>query len=139
MVPLSQLDAKSIMSRDVLEEVFSQEDEVYRAEMLADLALRASELRCKAEFKQVVAAYKRAEREIKKQEAEEKRQYEQLNLFTDYEQLKKDEEEEVERLNKEKNMQHAVIDIKKKFGKNAILNSFGQRHILPCIVCARQQ
>ena len=48
MVPLSQLDAKSIMSRDVLEEVFSQEDEVYRAEMLADLALRASELRCKA-------------------------------------------------------------------------------------------
>ena len=58
---------------------------------------------------------------IGEQEAEEKRQYEQLNLFTDYEQLKKDEEEEAERLNKEKNMQYAVIDIKKKFGKNAIL------------------
>lgn len=87
MVPLSQLDAKSIMSRDVLEEVFSQEDEVYRAEMLADLALRASELRCKAEFKQVVAAYKRAEREIKKQEAEEKKRnnslMEHFTNFTD--------------------------------------------------------
>ena len=87
MVPLSQLDAKSIMSRDVLEEVFSQEDEVYRAEMLADLALRASELRCKAEFKQVVAAYKRAEREIKKQEAEEKKRnnslVEHFTNFTD--------------------------------------------------------
>ena len=49
------------------------------------------------------------------------RQYEQLDLFTDYEQLKKKEEEEKERLNREKNIQHAVIDIKKKFGKNAIL------------------
>lgn len=58
---------------------------------------------------------------LDEQEADRKRQYEQLDLFTDYEQLNKEKEEEEERLNKEKNIQHAVIDIKKKFGKNAIL------------------
>ena len=47
--------------------------------------------------------------------------FEQLNLFTDYGiEHKKKEEEEVT-LELEKKMQHAVIDIKKKYGKNAIL------------------
>ena len=54
MVPLNKLDSKSIMSREVLDEVFNQEDEIYRAELLASLALRASELRCKTEFTSVV-------------------------------------------------------------------------------------
>ena len=49
------------------------------------------------------------------------RQYEQLDLFTDYEKLMKNEKEKEERLDREKSIQHAVIDIKKKFGKNAIL------------------
>ena len=48
-------------------------------------------------------------------------EYEQLNLFTDYgaqvEQKKKEEEE----LAREKRMQQAVLEIKKKFGKNAVL------------------
>ena len=48
-------------------------------------------------------------------------EYEQLNLFTDYgtqvEQKKKEEEE----LAREKRMQQAVLGIKKKFGKNAVL------------------
>ena len=47
MVPLNKLDSKSIMSREVLDEVFNQEDEIYRAELLASLALRASELSAK--------------------------------------------------------------------------------------------
>ena len=42
-----------------------------------------------------------------------------MNLFTDYEaQRKKKEEEELAR---EKRMQQAVLEIKKKFGKNAVL------------------
>lgn len=47
--------------------------------------------------------------------------YEQLNLFTDYfnEEEKKKEEEEA--LKREKRMQMAVLEIKKKYGKNAIL------------------
>lgn len=62
MVPLNKLDSKSIMSREVLDEVFNQEDEIYRAELLASLALRASELRCKTEFTSVVNAYKKCKR-----------------------------------------------------------------------------
>ena len=47
--------------------------------------------------------------------------YEQLDLFTDYEAVKeKREQEECER-QREKSVQKAVLDIKKKFGKNAIL------------------
>ncbi len=46
---------------------------------------------------------------------------EQLDLFTDYEaEMKKRETEEAE-LTREKNMQQAMISIKKKYGKNAIL------------------
>lgn len=51
----------------------------------------------------------------------DKNSYEQLDLFTDFNALIEEEKEEERRLSKEKNIQHAVIDIKKKFGKNAIL------------------
>ncbi len=47
--------------------------------------------------------------------------FEQLNLFTDYATEQKKKEEEEAALEREKKMQHAVLDIKKKFGKNAIL------------------
>ena len=46
---------------------------------------------------------------------------EQLDLFTDYEALSKKRQKEEEFLEKEKRMQQAVLDIKKKYGKNAIL------------------
>ena len=45
----------------------------------------------------------------------------QLDLFTDYEELQKQNAEEENKLSKEKSMQRALIDIKKKYGKNAIL------------------
>ncbi len=47
--------------------------------------------------------------------------YEQLDLFTDYEILKKQREKENAELEREKRMQNTILDIKKKFGKNAIL------------------
>lgn len=47
--------------------------------------------------------------------------YEQLDLFTNFEDKVKREKEEKERREKEKNLQHAIIDVKKKYGKNAIL------------------
>ncbi len=46
---------------------------------------------------------------------------EQLDLFTDYEALEKQREEENAALEREKKMQQAMLTIKKKFGKNAIL------------------
>jgi DNA polymerase V len=47
--------------------------------------------------------------------------YEQLDLFTDYEAVQKEKEKEDATLLREKKMQQAILDIKKKFGKNAIL------------------
>ncbi|HCB93368.1 MAG TPA: hypothetical protein DEP57_06110, partial [Selenomonas sp.] len=42
---------------------------------------------------------------------------EQFDLFTDYDAMEQDAKEE----QKEKSLQHAMISIKHKFGKNAIL------------------
>ena len=48
-------------------------------------------------------------------------QYQQLDLFTDYHALEMHEAEEKAALEREKKMQLAVLSIKKKFGKNAVL------------------
>ena len=50
-----------------------------------------------------------------------KESYEQLNLFTDYDTLDITSKAENRVLEREKRMQQAVLDIKKKYGKNAIL------------------
>ena len=47
--------------------------------------------------------------------------FEQLTLFTDYDAIEKERTAEREMLDREKRIQHAVLDIKKKFGKNAII------------------
>lgn len=47
--------------------------------------------------------------------------YDQLSLFVDYDALKKKQQKESINLEKEKNLQKAIIDIKKKFGKNSVL------------------
>lgn len=45
----------------------------------------------------------------------------QLDMFTDYEELERLQALERDRVSKEKNLQKAVIEIKKKYGKNAML------------------
>ncbi|MBN2793912.1 MAG: DNA methylase [Clostridia bacterium] len=47
--------------------------------------------------------------------------YEQLDLFTNYEEKIKEEKIEQENLEKERHLQKAILDIKKRFGKNAVL------------------
>ncbi len=47
--------------------------------------------------------------------------FEQLDLFTDYDALKKEREAEEAKLQRERSLQQAVLDIKKKYGKNAVL------------------
>lgn len=47
--------------------------------------------------------------------------FQQLDLFTDYEDEAEQKAEEKAALEREKKIQHAVLDIKKKFGKNAVL------------------
>ena len=52
---------------------------------------------------------------------EEKGQYEQMNLFTDYGLDTVQDEKEKEREKKEKKLQQAILKVKTKYGKNAIL------------------
>lgn len=47
--------------------------------------------------------------------------YEQLNLFTDYETLRKQQEEEKKALSRERKLQETMLKVKKKYGKNAML------------------
>ena len=51
----------------------------------------------------------------------EKVEFEQLDLFTDYQAREKEKAKEDAALEREKKLQMAMLDIKKKFGKNAIL------------------
>lgn len=55
------------------------------------------------------------------QEKKEEAVFEQLDLFTDFASLEKEREREEKALEKEKCIQHAVLDIRKKYGKNALL------------------
>ena len=53
--------------------------------------------------------------------AQKKTEYEQLELFTDYEAQSRQQEQEEETLRRERKMQDAMLHIKKKYGKNAVL------------------
>lgn len=58
---------------------------------------------------------------IPEEKAQAADSFEQLELFTDYAALEQKRTEEKQELEKEKRIQHAVLDIQKKFGKNALL------------------
>lgn len=53
--------------------------------------------------------------------APDKKAFEQIDLFTDYAAKQERDSQAAAELEKERKMQRAVLDIKKKFGKNAIL------------------
>lgn len=54
---------------------------------------------------------------VNEKEGEKANNYEQVDLFTDYKKLEKEREKE----NAEKEIQKAMIEIKRKYGKNAII------------------
>ncbi len=54
-------------------------------------------------------------------------EFEQLDLFTDYDARQKALREEKSARSKEKEMQKAMIDIKKKYGKNAVIKGMNLR------------
>ena len=47
--------------------------------------------------------------------------YEQMDLFTDYQAKEEQKQREKEERERERSMQQAVLELKKKFGKNAVL------------------
>ncbi len=54
---------------------------------------------------------------ISEEQAEKENKFEQIDLFTDYSEVERKNEKE----KKEWNLQKSILDIKKKYGKNAIL------------------
>lgn len=62
-----------------------------------------------------------ANRVVDESTVEKEPVFEQLDLFTDYAALKKEQEEKEARLGRERRLQEAMLDIKKKYGKNAVL------------------
>ena len=62
-----------------------------------------------------------AARVVPESEVSDKQTFEQLDLFTDYTALEKKKGQEKKEQEKEKKLQQAVLDIKKKYGKNAVL------------------
>lgn len=69
---LKEFTEESILEDEVFEEVFSQEDEIYKARLLLSLQDRANELKIGKKFEAMVKAYKRVEREMKRIERENK-------------------------------------------------------------------
>lgn len=62
-----------------------------------------------------------ANRLVDEAEAREPQEFEQMDLFTDYEALQRERDAESQRLMKERRLQEAVLEIKGKYGKNAVL------------------
>lgn len=62
-----------------------------------------------------------AGRVLREDEVNASETFEQLDLFTDYEALEQKRKAEQKELAKEKRIQHAILDIQKKYGKNALL------------------
>lgn len=58
---------------------------------------------------------------VDEKSVKQENEYQQLDFFTDYEAQRKKQAEEEEKLERERRMQEAMLSIKKKFGKNAVL------------------
>ncbi len=84
MVPLNELTAETVISDDILTEVFDQEDELYKSRLLLSLEDRAGELGVKKKFQELVKAYKRVEREMRRRERERKSQPCSLEQWTNF-------------------------------------------------------
>ena len=54
-------------------------------------------------------------------DADEKKEYEQLDLFTDYDEVERKNKQKKEFLKKERSIQETMIELKQRFGKNAVL------------------
>lgn len=66
MKPLKDYDKQTIVSRELIEEIFEEEDEIERSYMIADCSLRAKELGVLAIFKKLVAERTKIQTEIDK-------------------------------------------------------------------------
>lgn len=80
---LTKLNEKTILSDEVFEEIFSQEDEIYKARLLLSAQEVAERFHVKGKFDQMVKAYKRVDRETKLRKKQQ--QTGGMNNYTDFE------------------------------------------------------
>lgn len=66
MIEIATLDAESVMSDAVLDEVFEETDPIMRSRILLSLQERAKLLGVKTKFDTMVRAYNKVERQIKR-------------------------------------------------------------------------
>lgn len=94
MEQINSLTAETILSEEIFEEIFSQEDEIYKARLLLTLVDRAKALGVKQKFDTMVKAYDKVAKNIekdrraeenqkKKQRAESFNNYTQFDYFED--------------------------------------------------------
>lgn len=63
---LTKMNEKTILSDEVFEEIFSQEDEIYKARLLLSAQEVAERFKVKGKFNEMVRAYKRVDRATKR-------------------------------------------------------------------------
>ena len=97
------LKKKTSSTRQIMDAVIQLYDEIVNPDLL------------------VRRIYLSANRVVEAEAEQETASYEQMDLFTDYKALEIQRQEEKKEQEKEARIQHAVLDLKKKFGKNAVL------------------
>ena len=65
--------------------------------------------------------YVTANRVVDEQTISEETEFTQMDLFTDYQAVAEEQKAEQEKREKERRLQEAMLSVKKKYGKNAIL------------------
>lgn len=80
MKKLSEYDKKSILAEEVFTEIFEQEDEIKKAQMLLSFQDRAKELGVKQGFDTMLKAYRKVEQEMNKK----RRSSNALSNWTDF-------------------------------------------------------
>lgn len=82
MEPLGKLTKDTILSDEVLTEVFEQEDEIYKARLLLSLEDRAAELGVKGKFTKLVNAFKKVEKATRQRKQQQNSLVDNWTNFT---------------------------------------------------------
>lgn len=79
---LNKLDKQTILADNIFEEIFNEENEIYRSRLILSLEDRAAELGVKKKFETMLNAYKKVDRETKQRKKQ--LQTAGMNNYTDF-------------------------------------------------------
>lgn len=72
--PLKEYDAESILSKELFEEIFAEEDLIERSYMIAEFSIKAKELKVKSQFDAIIKSHEKVLRQIDRED--------KINSFT---------------------------------------------------------